>query len=103
MASNTSAPSGRLTAKSQRQPAPDSTSAPTVGPAAAPSATASAFQPTATPSSRGSTIERSSARPRAMIAAPPSPCANRATRSQSSDGANAHAADAATNSATPPV
>ena len=49
-ASSTTAPTGRLTANSQGQPATERIAAPIVGPAAEDSATTSAFRPMAVPS-----------------------------------------------------
>ena len=102
-ATSASAPIGRLTANSQGQLAADRINAPTDGPAAPASATATAFQPIACASRSVGTVKRSSIAVIAMIAPPPMPCAKRATTSIGRLVATAHAAEAAMKTAAPPT
>jgi hypothetical protein len=88
-----SAPSGRLTRNTHRQPGP-STSAP---PASGPAASAAPVIAPQTPSANGRSGPwnscASSASDAANIAAAPMPCAPRATSSATPDCAAPHAAD----------
>jgi hypothetical protein len=94
-------PTGTLIQNTHRHPAVPTTSPPTVGPRARPSAWAAACTPSATRIRSLGTLVTTSAMLLACSIAAPAACAVRQASSAASDGANPQAAEAAVNRVNP--
>jgi hypothetical protein len=92
-----SRPIGTLSQKIHSQAIPSTTAPPTSGPLATDSPVIALKIPIAVPRRSGGKAALSSARPSGSSSAAPAPWTARATISQPTSGASAHAADAAVN------